>query len=104
MIKLISNILTASLFILLSVQVQASAGQHDDHQLHNQLHGQQQSVSQQSEISQRKAIAIAQKHIKGRVLDIKPENGVYRVKILSDRGMIHVVRVNAANGKIISGH
>lgn len=99
MIKLISNILTASLFILLSVQVQASAGQHDDHQLHNQLHGQQ-----QSEISQRKAIAIAQKHIKGRVLDIKPENGVYRVKILSDRGMIHVVRVNAANGKIISGH
>ena len=104
MIKLISNILTASLLILLSVQVQANAGQHDDLQLHNQLHGQLQSVNQQGKISQRKAIAIAQKHIQGRVLDIRPENGIYRVKILSDKGMVHVVRVDAANGKIISGH
>jgi len=55
-------------------------------------------------ISQRSAISIAQRQIKGRVLDIKRNNNVYRVKILSDQGSIHIVQVNAIDGTIESRH
>ena len=60
--------------------------------------------SQQANISQQQAISIAQRHIKGRVLDIRRNDGVYRVKILSDQGSIHVVQVSAVDGKIKIGH
>ncbi|MBX3629632.1 MAG: PepSY domain-containing protein [Nitrosomonas sp.] len=63
-----------------------------------------QVVDQHSEISQRKAIAIAQKYIKGRVLDIKQHGDIYRVKILSEKGSVHIVQVNAIDGEIITGH
>ncbi|GJL75860.1 MAG TPA: peptidase [Nitrosomonas sp.] len=56
--------------------------------------------SQQIEISQRKAISIAQQHINGRVLDIRRSGDIYRIKILSDQGSIHVVKVSAEDGKI----
>ncbi len=75
-----------------------------------QTKGEDQSVyryrvaDQHSEISQRKAIAIAQKYIKGRVLDIKQHGGIYRIKILSEKGSIHIVHVNAIDGEIITGH
>ncbi len=63
-----------------------------------------QVADQHSEISQRKAIAIAQKYIKGRVLDIKQHGDTYRIKILSEKGSIHIVHVNAVDGEIITGH
>lgn len=63
-----------------------------------------QVANQRGAISQRKAIAIAQSHIHGRVLDIRQHNGVYRVKILSEKGSIHIVQVNASDGEIITGH
>lgn len=56
--------------------------------------------NQQANISQQQAIAIAQQHIEGRVLDIRRSNGIYRIKILSDQGSIHVVQVSAIDGKI----
>ncbi|MCB1948521.1 PepSY domain-containing protein [Nitrosomonas sp.] len=55
-------------------------------------------------ISQRQAISIAQKHIEGRVLDIRRSGNVYRVKILSDQGSIHIVPVSVTDGKIKSDH
>lgn len=63
-----------------------------------------QTANQHGEISQRKAIAIAQNHIQGRVLDIRRHNDIYRVKILSEKGSVHVVQVNANNGEIITDH
>ena len=60
--------------------------------------------SQQVEISQRQAISIAQQHIKGRVLDIRRSEDIYRIKILSDQGSVHVVKVNAKDGKIKTGY
>jgi len=64
----------------------------------------QQAVKPHNGVSQRRAIAIAQEHIKGRVLDIKQQDGVYRVKILSDKGSIHIVQINVRDGKIITDH
>lgn len=63
-----------------------------------------QAVNQRGGISQRKAIAIAQNYIQGRVLDIRQHNGIYRVKILSEKGSVHIVQVNAHDGEIITGH
>jgi len=65
---------------------------------------QQQTVKPHKTITQRRAIAIAQDHINGRVLDIKQQGGVYRVKILSEKGSIHIVQINALDGKIIASH
>lgn len=56
--------------------------------------------NRQADISQRRAIFIAQQRIKGRVLDIKRSEDVYRVKILSDQGSIHIVRVCVTDGTI----
>ncbi|MCC6922835.1 MAG: PepSY domain-containing protein [Nitrosomonas sp.] len=63
-----------------------------------------QAANQRGGISQRKAIAIAQNYIQGRVLDIRQHNGIYRVKILSEKGSVHIVQVNANDGEIITGH
>lgn len=63
-----------------------------------------QAANQRGGISQRKAIAIAQNYIQGRVLDIRQHNGIYRVKILSEKGSVHIVQVNAHDGEIITGH
>ncbi|SER55194.1 hypothetical protein SAMN05421690_103717 [Nitrosomonas sp. Nm51] len=63
-----------------------------------------QSPDRHAEISQRRAISIAQQHIKGRVLDIRRNENIYRVKILSDQGSIHVIQVGVIDGKIKSGH
>ncbi len=57
----------------------------------------------QTEISQQNAIAIAQRQIKGRLLDVKRSGDVYRIKILSDQGSIHIVQVSATDGTIKSG-
>lgn len=61
-----------------------------------------QPSSQQSAISEQAAVAIAQKQIDGRVLAIRLENNVYRIKILSNQSTVHIVAVNATNGKIMS--
>jgi len=61
-----------------------------------------QPSSQQSTISEQTAVAIAQKQIDGRVLAIRLENNVYRIKILSKQSTVHIVAVSATNGKIMS--
>ncbi len=55
-------------------------------------------------ITEQKAIAIAQQHFKGRVLAINHSDDVYRIKILSNQGTIHIILVNAVDGTIISTH
>lgn len=57
---------------------------------------------QQSGISEQAAVAIAQRHINGRVLAIRLDNNIYRIKILSNQSTVHIVAVNAINGKIMS--
>lgn len=57
---------------------------------------------QQNKISQQKAVNIAQKKFKGRVLAIHHTDNAYRVKILSAPGSVHIVLVNDTDGSIIS--
>lgn len=57
-------------------------------------------------LSKQDAVAIAQKHIKGRVLAAQlitlQDNAVYRVKILNPKGEVHLVYVDASSGHLIS--
>lgn len=55
-------------------------------------------------ITEQKAIAIAQQHFKGRVLAINHDDHTYRIKILSNRGTVHSVLINATDGAVISTH
>ena len=55
-------------------------------------------------ITEQKAIMIAQQHFKGRVLAITHPDNVYRIKILSEQGTIHIVLINATDGTVISAH
>lgn len=60
--------------------------------------------NQQDEISEQAAAAIAQQKINGRVLAIRRVDNFYRIKILSNHSTVHIVVVNAINGKIMSSH
>lgn len=55
-------------------------------------------------ITEFKAITIAQQHFKGRVLAINHSDNIYRIKILSNQGTIHIILINATDGTIISTH
>ncbi len=63
-----------------------------------------QASNQQDGISEQAAAAIAQKQIGGRVLAIRRVNNNYRIKILSNHSTVHIVVVNAINGKVMSSH
>ena len=60
--------------------------------------------NQQDGISEQAALTIAQKQINGHALKISRVNDVYRIKILSNQGTVHIVTVNTINGKIMSSH
>lgn len=55
-------------------------------------------------ITEQKAIAIAQRHSKGRVLAIHHDDDTYRIKILSSQGTVHSILINATDGAVISAH
>ncbi|MBY0482930.1 PepSY domain-containing protein [Nitrosomonas sp.] len=57
-----------------------------------------------TDITEQKAIAIAQQHFKGRVLAINHDDNIYRIKILSNQGTIHTILINARDGSVISTH
>jgi uncharacterized membrane protein YkoI len=54
-------------------------------------------------ISQQQAVSIAQQVYPGRVLAVKREAAVYRIKTLSDSGEVRIIVVDASSGKVISG-
>jgi len=54
-------------------------------------------------ISKQEAVDIATQSHPGRVLSVKLKASAYQIKILSDSGKVQVVKVDAANGNIISG-
>ena len=62
------------------------------------------SNSPSADITEQKAIIIAQQHFKGRVLAINHSDHAYRIKILSNQGTVHIILINAADGTIISPH
>lgn len=51
-------------------------------------------------ISEQTAVTIAKKHINGRVLAVNRTEGTYRIKILSEKGTVHIVSVNSADGSV----
>jgi hypothetical protein len=53
-------------------------------------------------VSKQQAVSTAQQVHPGRVLSVKREGGVYRVKILSDSGEVRVVLVEVSSGKVVS--
>lgn len=54
-------------------------------------------------VSKAQAVSIVQRAHPGRVLSVKQSGGIYRVKILSEKGEVRIVRVDAASGKLLSG-
>ncbi len=53
-------------------------------------------------ISKQQAVSAAQQVHPGRVLSVKREGSVYRVKILSGGGGVRVVVVAVSSGKVVS--
>ncbi|MDH5734501.1 MAG: hypothetical protein OEY87_00140, partial [Gammaproteobacteria bacterium] len=53
-------------------------------------------------ISKQQAASIAQQEYSGRVLAVKHVNGIYHVKILSDKGEVRTVRVNSSTGDTLN--
>ena len=51
-------------------------------------------------ISKQEAVDIATQKHPGRILGVKRKANVYRVKTLSKKGKVHVINVDAKNGKI----
>lgn len=78
---------------------QAMAGW--EHNASNYYHA---SSNSPAGITEQKAIIIAQQHFKGRVLAINHSDDTYRIKILSNRGTVHTILINATDGKVISTH
>ncbi|UJP04735.1 MAG: PepSY domain-containing protein [Nitrosomonas sp.] len=57
-----------------------------------------------SAITEEQAFAIAQQHIKGRVLAINLIDQVYRIKILDPQGTMHIIMIDAQRGAIVPAH
>ena len=55
-----------------------------------------------AEVSKEEAVSTAQQVHPGRVLSVKREGSVYRVKILSESGEVRVVLVEISSGKVVS--
>lgn len=55
------------------------------------------------DISKQEAVSIAQQVYPGRVLAVKRNGAVYRVKTLSDSGEVRIIVIDATSGKVISG-
>ena len=54
-------------------------------------------------ISKQQAMNIATQNHAGRVLAVKLKGNVYQVKMLSDSGKVHIIRIDAKSGKINPG-
>ncbi|WP_090568558.1 PepSY domain-containing protein [Nitrosomonas sp. Nm33] len=63
-----------------------------------------QPSTQHTEISQQQAVTIAQQHIPGRLLSVQRASDSYRVKILSSRGTVRIVTIDANSGAVIATH
>ena len=59
-------------------------------------------VTHAETVSKQQAVSIAQQHYPGRVLAVKLEDNVYRVKTLNDNGEVRIISVDAETGKVIS--
>lgn len=62
------------------------------------------SQSGVAHITEQKAIAIAQQNFSGHVLAINHLENIFRVKMLSRHGTVHIIIINAIDGEIISTH
>lgn len=56
--------------------------------------------SAQTEISQHEAISIAQRHTHGRLLSVQRADDHYRIKILNQKGAVHIVNIHTKSGEI----
>ena len=54
-------------------------------------------------ISKQQAMNIATQNHAGRVLAVKLKGNVYQVKMLSDSGKVHIIRIDAKSEKINPG-
>lgn len=54
-------------------------------------------------ISKQQAMDIATRAHPGRVLSVKRDEDVYKIKTLSDKGKVRIVVVDVRSGKILSG-
>jgi len=57
-------------------------------------------LASNQQISEQAAVTIAKKHINGRILAVSRTDGTYRIKILSEKGTVHIVSVNSTDGSV----
>ncbi len=60
--------------------------------------------NQTNNISEQAAVTIAKQRINGRVLAVSRTNNTYRIKILSDKGTVHIISVNSNDGSVSPAH
>ena len=84
------------MLIMVAAIPDTTAGRHNAASEHNRAGKPAGGISEQD------AIAIAQQHSAGRVLAINQADRVYRIKILSDRGTVHTILIDALNGGVVS--
>ncbi len=60
--------------------------------------------NQTNNISEQAAVTIAKQRINGRVLAVSRKNNAYRIKILSDKGTVHIISVNSNDGSVSPAH
>lgn len=63
-----------------------------------------QASNHSNSLSEQAAVAIAKQHVDGRVLAINRVDNAYRIKILSNKGTVHIVTVNSKDGSISFAH
>lgn len=63
-----------------------------------------QASNHQTKISQQQAVTIAQQHVPGRLLSVQRVADSYRIKILSSKGTVHIVTIDASSGAVIATH
>ena len=61
------------------------------------------SAASQGAESKQQAVEIAQQKFSGRVLSVKRQGDTYRVKILSPKGDVRIIKIKALNGNQSDG-
>jgi uncharacterized membrane protein YkoI len=94
--KMIANRYYLLIIFIAGFISEVTVAQHDLSRLH--------VSNQHAEISQQQAVTIARQHISGRLLSVQRTNDSYRVKILSSKGIVHIVTVDAKRGVVTATH
>jgi len=102
------NILLILLLVLVTIPATAveardrSRGGNDSGRRSRTERSVSQPEGRKTSVSSDQAAKIAERHFEGRVLDVKRDDGAWRVKMLNKNGEIRVLAIDEATGEMIS--